>query len=221
MSCRSLRSSNSRVFLLPFALSALGAIGTAGCAHEARPAVSAGTVTTSAQVPAPGDTNVVDATGSPSLDPDGPTENRALPSRIADAPAPTPEPAAIPAMTLWGSRYPDAARMLASWSREHDASARRLAQWADHNPEQMHTLVDWAITNQSESIGAFFFDRGTFTELRRVADGDRDAVDELVLWIRRAPRAAKELASHPSGLAFVANHEDELSRARAKVSVVP
>jgi hypothetical protein len=209
------------------ALGALVALGMAGCAHEAKPpAVSSVTVTnpsgeviastgepvgitttTSATVPgaAMGDPTLAPVTAdSPSWTP--------VPNRlIDDAPTIQPRTQAVPVMSRWPGRYPDAARLLSEWTHDHETTARRLAEWADKNPDQMQTLVDWSITNVSESLGAFFFNRAAWTDFQRIADTDREGVEDFVLWIRRAPTAAKELSAHPSGLAFATTHEAQLA----------
>jgi hypothetical protein len=208
-------------------------LATVGCARQAKEPVSpvssvsspvssavssTEVTTTSATVAAaPRGRATILATES-SLDPDGPTSDQVPARLIPDAPALGIRAEATTTSApigRWSARYPDAARMLATWTREHEATARELGRWAARDPEQMKTLVDWAITNESETVGAFFYGRTAFTDLRRVADADRPALDALVLWIRSARPAAKELAAHPTGLAFATNHEEQLAQARA------
>jgi hypothetical protein len=203
------------------AFGAFGALAT-GCAHEARPAVSSSAVTTTSASVASGRGDRAETTlvlaNQASLDPDGPTSAHPA-SVIPDARTSRAHSDEIPPMGRWSSRYPDAARLLAAWESDHEGTARKLGSWAARNPEQMRTWVDWAITNQAETLGAFFFDRSTFGELRALADTDRPAVDALLAWIRSATPAAEELAAHPTGLTFAANHRDQLAQARAEEPV--
>jgi hypothetical protein len=227
VSARGLGSSSLGISL---AMILVGSVATAGCARDAKGPVSpaspvslassseAGEVTTTSATVATAPRGRADALlGESALDPDGPTSAHVPARLISDAPALGARDEAnapIAPVARWSSRYPDAARMLAAWTREHEATSRELGRWAARNPEQMKTLVDWAITNESETVGAFFFGRSAFTDLRRIADGDRPAVDALVLWIRSARPAAKELAVHPTGLTFATNHEEQLAQAR-------
>jgi hypothetical protein len=187
---------------LSFILACSAAASAVGCAHEAAPPVSATTLTSSyvATEPKPPAHVFEDAMSAPPAGPDDLTSNRVPALQIADAPRPRPAPTTIPPLTRWEERYPDAARLLAAWSQSHGAAAYELGQWTRRQPEQMATFVSWAITNVSEPLGAFFFDRSTFRDLQRVVAEDRDAVDGLLSWIRVAPTAATELAGAHSAL---------------------
>jgi hypothetical protein len=141
-----------------------------------------------------------------------PTHDPAL--FIADAPSMRRRPVELPRLSQWGLRYPDAARLLGQWSLLNNTTAQRLGSWAHQHPVEMETLVNWAITNVGESLGAFFLNRWGWDDFRQIADGARPAVEEFVLWVRRAPTAAMELVAHPDGLEFATLHGEQLMQAR-------
>ena len=188
----------SRLFLL----ATVAGLATFGCngGHEERTAVSAARLTSSA-VDAPARSD-----GLPTAN--MPPSHAVL---IADAPTERPRPAAIPAMTEWGARYPGAARLFAEWCEAHPDGSRALAEWAQTHPDEMENLVDWATTNVGEDAEALFLGRSSWRQLRRIATEDRPAVEGLLLWIRNAPPAASELAAHADGMAFATHHSRELS----------
>jgi hypothetical protein len=191
-----------------------------GCSHEANPALSAATLTSTTVVapPAGAPVSYSDADAGPSLDPDGPTAKPGtLTSFIADAPPLRADPVVISPLDRWSSRYPDAARLLAEWTEAHGSTASRLARWADRHPDHMATLVDWAITNVGDPLGALFINRVAWDDLRGIVDRDGPAVEDFILWTRRAPAAARELAAHPEGLAFAMTHEAQLARAHSQL----
>jgi hypothetical protein len=207
-------------FRASFLVACCAAVSAVGCTHETEPPVSAATLTSSyVAAPPPKEPSYAfsDAMSSPPAGPDDSTSSRVPALFIADAPRPRPAPTTIPPLTRWEERYPDAARLLAEWSQSHGAAAYELGQWTRRQPDQMATFVNWAITNVEEPLGAFFFNRSTFRDLERVVAEDRDAVDGLLVWIRRAPTAALELSAHPGSLAFTTLHENQLAGAHSSL----
>jgi len=176
--------------LLPFA-----ALALAACAHDSNappPQVSTTSTTSAAlsversDVPASAPTTMPDLTYRPSTDPIHVQNDTAIEE--------------------WSDRYPDAATELGMWIDRYPNAAKRMAEWDDHHPIRMSTIVDWAVTHRYESIEAFLYGRAGWQDLRGIAQEDRQAMNELIDWIRRSPHAAAELVTHPDALGWTRAH---------------
>jgi hypothetical protein len=124
-----------------------------------------------------------------------------------------PAQVVIPPLITWSSRYPDAARELAQWMVQNPETARELGAWQEAHPEKLEVVVDWSVTNLYGPFNAFFFDRFSWDDLRQIEDANGDALEGFVTWIRRAPEAATELCTHPTGIDYARRHARVLSLA--------
>jgi hypothetical protein len=176
-------------------MASLAALALAACAHDSNappPAVSTTSTTSAAlsvqrsDAPAPAANTQPDLTYHPSTDAIHVDNNTSIEE--------------------WSDRYPDASMELGAWMERYPNAAKRMADWDDHHPIRMSTIVDWAVTHRYESIEAFLYGRAGWQELRGIAQEDRQAMNELIDWIRRSPHAAAELVTHEDSLGWTRAH---------------
>jgi hypothetical protein len=178
------------VFVTAGALSA-SALACSSTTSNARPVAPLAPASAPAEEPVG-----VTHTTSALTDPEHPV---GTPWAIADSPR--PEPASSRAtLDVWPSRYPDASRALRAWFHDHPAAAAKLAEWDAKHAERVHTLILWAVTHPYEDVRLFTMARPGWTEYTPDDPEVHAALQEFVLWCRRSPPAASELATHPQAI---------------------
>ena len=108
----------------------------------------------------------------------------------------------------WAQRRPAAARELVRWGKEHPAAKSALVTWERDEPEKARALIEWAAGHPNESLDSFLMTRLGWDSLRSVRVAHPDAVDALLVWCHRSPRAAEELVTRSHGLATVVELSD-------------
>jgi hypothetical protein len=121
----------------------------------------------------------------------------AILSGCATAPPPPP-----PGLQTWAQRHPEAAQELSIWEHQHPQAAAKLYDWDQRHPDRAFELVNWAIAHPNENVDAFVMTHPGWGGIDRMLEVHRPAAEMFLVWCRRHPPAAQELASQPGGIAW-------------------
>jgi hypothetical protein len=113
-----------------------------------------------------------------------------------DAPSPKQE------LAGWKESHPEAAQELCAWSRQHPRASDQLLLWESNNGPRALELQQWAAANPGYGWESFLSQHQEWQDFAGIASQHPRAVNQMVDWGRRHPRAAQELLEHQGAMRF-------------------